>query len=87
MINCPFSPHSSYQILDIARSDRWFIQHRLQELSINCCCPSDGTLWVEVHHSLEAILVRSTVYHLKASRQEQIDWLERCWSNANCTSD
>ncbi|MGK7944880.1 MAG: Asr1405/Asl0597 family protein [Microcystaceae cyanobacterium] len=87
MSNSPLSATASYQILDVSRTERWFIQHRLQELSINCSCPSDGTLWVEVHHGLEALLVRSTFYHLNASRQEQVDWLERCWSTANCTSD
>lgn len=88
MINSPSSSHPSYQVLDVARSDRWFIQNRLQELAINCWCPSDGTLWVEVHHSLQALLVRSTVHNLNASRQEQIDWLDRCWQTANtCNSD
>lgn len=63
----------------ISRSDRWIVYHRLQELTISCWCPADGTLWVEIEHGIDAILLRSIVQQLVASRQELIDWLERCW--------
>jgi len=63
----------------ISRSDRWIVHHRLQELTISCWCPADGTLWVEIEHGIDAILLGSIVQQLVASRQELIDWLERCW--------
>jgi hypothetical protein len=67
------------QVAEISRSDRWFVSRRLQELTINCWCPEDGSLWVEIDNSTHAVLLRSAVYQLMASRQELIDWLERCW--------
>jgi hypothetical protein len=67
------------QIVKVARSDRWLVYRRLQELTIPCWCPSDGSLWVEVNHSIAAILVRSTIEQFTASRQELVEWLERCW--------
>ena len=69
------------QITQVSRSDRWFISNRLQELMINCWCPEDGSLWVEINHSIHAVLVRSTVYQSLAPRQELINWLERCWDS------
>lgn len=67
------------QVLQIPLSDRWLIYHRLQELKIQCSCADDGSLRVQVNSILEAILVRSTVMQFLASRQELIEWLERCW--------
>jgi hypothetical protein len=67
------------QVLQIPLSDRWRIYHRLQELKIKSCCPPDGSLRVQVNNLLEAILVRSTVMQFLASRQELLEWLERCW--------
>ncbi|MBR8837455.1 MAG: hypothetical protein DSM106950_26450 [Stigonema ocellatum SAG 48.90 = DSM 106950] len=66
-------------VLQIPVSDRWRIYHRLQELMIKSWCPADGSLRVQVNSCLTAILVRSTVVQFMASRQELIDWLERCW--------
>jgi hypothetical protein len=67
------------QVLHIPLSDRWQIYHRLQELTINCSCPADGSLRVQVNNLLEAVLIRSTVMQFLASRHELVDWLERCW--------
>ncbi|MBD0385529.1 MAG: hypothetical protein ICV54_03110 [Nostoc sp. C3-bin3] len=67
------------QVLQIPLSDRWRIYHRLQELKIKSYCPPDGSLRVQVNNLLEAILIRSTVMQLLASRQELLEWLERCW--------
>ncbi|MCC5645694.1 hypothetical protein LC607_22670 [Nostoc sp. CHAB 5824] len=69
----------SDQVLQIPLSDRWRIYHRLQELKIKSSCPSDGSLRVQVNNLLEAILIRSTVMQFLASRQELLEWLERCW--------
>ena len=67
------------QVLQIPLSDRWRIYHRLQELKINSSCPPDGSLRVQVNNLLEVILIRSTVIQFLASRQELLEWLERCW--------
>ncbi|QLE54498.1 Asr1405/Asl0597 family protein [Nostoc sp. TCL26-01] len=72
-------PPCSSQVLQIPLCDRWQIYHRLQELTIPCSCTTDGSLRVEVNSCVAAILVRSTVMQFLASRQELIDWLERCW--------
>ncbi|MEH2217767.1 MAG: Asr1405/Asl0597 family protein [Nostoc sp.] len=68
------------QVLQIPLSDRWRIYHRLQELKIKSCCPPDGSLRVQVNNLLEGILIRSTVMQLLGSRQELLEWLERCWN-------
>lgn len=68
------------QVLQIPLCDRWQIYHRLQELMIPASCPPDGSLHVQVNSLLAAILVRSTVMQFLASRQELVEWLERCWN-------
>ncbi len=67
------------QAVSVRRCDRWSIHRRLQELNIPCACPTDGTLRVEVNHALALLLVRSTLFQFSLSRQEGVDWLERCW--------
>ncbi|MEA5619094.1 hypothetical protein VB711_14790 [Cronbergia sp. UHCC 0137] len=67
------------QILLIPLSDRWQIYHRLQELMIDCSCPPDGSLRVQINTVKEAILVRSTVMQILAPRHELVQWLENCW--------
>ncbi|WP_008319399.1 Asr1405/Asl0597 family protein [Leptolyngbya sp. PCC 6406] len=67
------------QTVSVRRCDRWSIHRRLQELNIPCACPADGTLRVDVNHALALLLVRSAVRQFSTSRQEGIDWLERCW--------
>jgi hypothetical protein len=83
MVKTMIQPSSSNalvgQVVQIPRSDRWLIYHRLQELMIPCWCPDDGSLRVEANNGIAAILVRSTVQQFVASRQELVDWLERCW--------
>lgn len=66
-------------ILQIPLGDRWQIYQRLQELMIPCYCHPDGSLRVKVNSCLTAVLVRSTLMQFLASRQELLDWLERCW--------
>ncbi|MBP0019186.1 MAG: hypothetical protein J7647_16750 [Cyanobacteria bacterium SBLK] len=66
-------------VANISRSDRWMLYRRLQELTIPCWCLPDGSLWVGIRHGLQALLLRSTVLQSVATRQESIDWLERCW--------
>ncbi|MBW4631057.1 MAG: hypothetical protein KME30_03870 [Iphinoe sp. HA4291-MV1] len=76
--SCSFQA-SGEHIVQIPVSDRWQICHRLQELRIKSWCASDGSLRVQVNSCLTAILVRSIVLQFMGSRQELIDWLERCW--------
>jgi hypothetical protein len=75
----PRGSDADAEIVQIAYSDRWRIYQRLRELKIKCWCPADGSLRVQVNNCLTAILLRSTVLQFTASRQELIDWLERCW--------
>jgi hypothetical protein len=62
------------------RCDRWSAYYRLQELDIPCACAKDGTLEVEVNHAQALILARSAIRQLTSTRQEDLDWLERCWT-------
>jgi len=69
---------STAQILEVSRIDRWRIYSRLQELMIPCWCLQDGTLRVEIQSGTSAVLLRSVVQQFVASRQELVNWLERC---------
>jgi hypothetical protein len=69
----------SAHIVSVPRIDRWRIYHRLQELTIPCWCLDDGSLRVEVQNGMGALLLRSVVQQFLASRQEMVNWLERCW--------
>lgn len=76
----PFDPSLAFvKIINVPRSDRWSICCRLQELMIPCWCRADGSLWVEANNSIAVLLVHSTVKQFLGSRQELVDWLERCW--------
>lgn len=66
-------------VLTIARSDRWQVHQRLQDLHIPCTCAADGTLHVEIHHPLDIVQLRSVVHQLTAPRAHLFTWLERCW--------
>lgn len=68
------------QVVNINRGDRWTVYRRLKELKILCWCPNDGSLWVKIDHAIDGILLRSTVQHSVANRQELVDWLDRCYS-------
>lgn len=69
----------TFQIVQVSFVDRWQVYYRLKELMIPCWCASDGSLRVEINNGLQAILLRSAVWQLMASRSELIDWLNRCW--------
>ncbi|NJK63184.1 MAG: hypothetical protein HC921_11350 [Synechococcaceae cyanobacterium SM2_3_1] len=68
------------EVIDVPIADRWRIYYRLQELQLACGCTTEGQLWVEIHTTQEAILVRSTVSAYLSSRQNLVVWLQRCWS-------
>jgi hypothetical protein len=76
--NYNFTASVAFKV-NVSRCDRWSIYHRLQELMIPCWCLEDGSLKVEVNDSVAAILVRSVVHQIVASRQELLKWLENCW--------
>lgn len=72
-------------VLQIPLSERWLVYSRLQELNITCSCKEDGLLRVQINSCTAAILVRSIVMQILASRAELVDWLERCWNyNGSC---
>ena len=74
-------------IVSVHRGDRWAIHRRMQELNIPCACPDDGTLRVDVNHPIALLLVHSVVRQIRASRQETMAWLERCWETQEvCTT-
>ena len=74
------SVNSSRQVVKVARSDRWHLYHRLQELMIPCWCLPDGTLQVEIQDGQNALLLWSVVRQFSASRKELVDWLNQCWN-------
>ncbi|MCU0543595.1 MAG: hypothetical protein MUE44_15690 [Oscillatoriaceae cyanobacterium Prado104] len=71
--------HPAIHVVAVSRIDRWQIHNRLQELMIPCWCPNDGSLRVQIRDSIDAVLLRSVVQQFVASRQEMVNWLERCW--------
>lgn len=79
----PFSPAetSEFQgyVITVARSDRWVIHQRLQEMSIASACPFDGSLRVDVSTGMDILLIRSIVLRMTADRADLMTWLERCW--------
>lgn len=75
------------QVAQVSRCERWLLHRRLEELMIPCWCPDDGSLWVEIQHGIDAILLRSTVYQTNASREELLQWLTRCWEASDSPSD
>ena len=82
-----FSNHNSHshpkyltKIVNLSQIDRWFIHHRLQELTINSWCTHNGDLLVEVNNCTDAILLQSTIKQFLAPQAELVDWLERCWN-------
>jgi hypothetical protein len=79
MTNPSLGPPQWGKVTFAYRCDRWSAYYRLQELDIPCTCAKDGTLEVEVNHAKALILARSTIRQLTSTRQEDLDWLERCW--------
>jgi hypothetical protein len=67
------------QVIAVPKGDRWRIHHRLQELKIPSRCTADGSLRVEIDHAIELLLVYSIHRQFTATRQELVNWLERCW--------
>jgi hypothetical protein len=79
MNNSSSSPPQWGKVAFAYRCDRWSAYYRLQELDIPCTCAKDGTLEVEVNHAQALVLARSAIRQFTSSRQEGINWLERCW--------
>ncbi|MDJ0697266.1 MAG: hypothetical protein QNJ49_18165 [Mastigocoleus sp. MO_167.B18] len=66
--------------LELPVGTRWQIYHRLQELKIECSCSGDGSLRIKVNQFEDLVLLQSTLKQFTASRQELIDWLDKCWN-------
>ncbi|NCJ06798.1 hypothetical protein GS597_09810 [Synechococcales cyanobacterium C] len=69
------------QTLSVDRCDRWEVCQRLLELSVPAWRSTDGQLYAEVRGVTDAVHVYSVVRQIQAQRQEQADWLERCWQS------
>lgn len=67
------------EIVTVQWSDRWQIYHRLQSLDIPCQCKTNKPLQVKLEDTRAAIQLWSVARQYTASRQELIDWLDRCW--------
>lgn len=67
------------ETVEVNRADRWQVYLRLQDLDISCECPSDQPLRVEIQSATAAMQLWSVVKQLTASRQDLVEWLERCW--------
>jgi hypothetical protein len=70
---------SQNSIISVHRMHKWDVYHRLKALDIDCHCQTDRPLSIELNTTQTAIQVWSIIKHLTASRQESIDWLNRCW--------
>lgn len=77
-MNSSSSVPLTVQLHTVSRSDRWQVYQRLQSLDISCFCSTAGWVEVEVHTPVVVAQLRSVVQQTTASRQELIDWLERC---------
>lgn len=58
---------------------KWDVYHRLKALEIDCHCQTNQPLTIDLNTTQTAIQLWSVVKHSSASRQELIDWLNRCW--------
>lgn len=76
--NPDVAPYTT-QVVNVSRSDRWPLYHRLQELMIPCWCLQDGTLHVEICDGANALLLWSVVRQFSASRKDLVEWLHQCW--------
>ncbi len=72
-------PYSAFDLLEIQGSDRWQIYHRLQELEIPCQCRSYEPLQVFVGSAIALVQVWSVTQHVRMSRLELVQLLNRCW--------
>jgi len=75
----PSSSPCPIQAIAVPPGARWCLCRRLQELDISATCPKDGTLHVEVPHAIALVQLWSVVQQVTTSRQEKLQWLERCW--------
>lgn len=70
---------STPERITVQGSDRWQMYYRLQTLDISCQCKTNRPLQVKLDSILTAIQIWSVAKQCTASRQELVDWLDRCW--------
>ena len=75
-----YSACNQKAVLDVPRSARWQINHRLHQLSIDAVCERDGTLVVEVDNAVVIAQIHSVVRQVLEPRQVLVDWLDNCWA-------
>jgi hypothetical protein len=63
----------------ISRSDRWQVYHRLRDLDIPAYCLPDGGLRADISTPVAALQLRSVMAQVTASRQDLVEFLDRCW--------
>jgi hypothetical protein len=73
------SNSSTIKVVKIPHYLRWEVYLRLQELSIPCYSSKDGYLLVEINTAVAALQLCSVLQQITASRQELVNWLEKCW--------
>lgn len=70
---------STHEITTVQCPDRWQVYHRLKALDISCQCKTNRPLQVKLDNTISAIQLWSVTKQCTASRQELVDWLDRCW--------
>lgn len=71
--------YNEKQTIQINCSDRWQIYRRLQDLEIDCSCQINRPLQVNLHSCYTLVQTWSAIEQFTASRQELIEWLNKCW--------
>ena len=67
------------RVLEVKWSSRWQVFRRLKELDIACQCSTNQPLLVNVRSPITVVSIWSVLKQHNATRQESIDWLDRCW--------
>lgn len=78
--HAPTQTTSSFAVIEIDRTARWDVYLRLQELAVPCECKWNGRLRVQVASVDAAVQLWCVVQMATASKQAQVDHLERCWN-------
>lgn len=67
-------------MVKVETDQRWLVFQRLQDLNIPCQCQMYGDLHVQVNDGVTALQVWQVLRQFSASKQDLVDWLERCWN-------
>ncbi|MGF1576291.1 MAG: Asr1405/Asl0597 family protein [Cyanophyceae cyanobacterium] len=70
---------TSTTLVKVPLALRQQVWRRLQELSIPAWCTPEGHLRVSLELPSHVMQVWSVIGQHRATRSEQLNWLERCW--------